>query len=126
MPTESGDALNMSIRAWPVVLGRRADIPMMNEVRRVRTVNGAKAVDLDGPELRSCWVDRDLLSAYFDNELFPDVQREVSSHVSGCESCTETLDAFRTIRKLLRAADRFLPRSGARRAVDGGGKTSFP
>ncbi len=51
----------------------------------------------------SCESVRDLLSAYYDQELPPDLEGEVHAHLANCPSCTQQLAGFAELSKL--AAD---------------------
>jgi hypothetical protein len=51
----------------------------------------------------SCESVRDLLSAYYDQELTPDLEREVCAHLANCLPCTQQLAGFAELSKL--AAD---------------------
>ena len=44
-----------------------------------------------------------LLSDYLENRLPPDVRHDLEQHLGGCDSCTSTLDTFRTTVSLLKS-----------------------
>lgn len=44
-----------------------------------------------------------LLSDYLENRLPPDVKQDLEQHLGGCNSCTSTLDSFRTTVSLLQS-----------------------
>ena len=44
-----------------------------------------------------CSKTRELLSAYHDGELSPELHSSVTEHVPGCSHCTEELDVFEEV-----------------------------
>ena len=45
----------------------------------------------------------ELLSDYLENRLPVDVKQDLEQHLGGCDSCTSTLDSFRTTVSMLQS-----------------------